>query len=69
MKDNHGKTLDEAETEEVETIEEQPESIVIDLKKIKPGVKLSKIKCAKWKESDHYAILGLQECILYYPVL
>ena len=47
--------------DEEETIEEVAQTKEIDLENLKPGVKLLKMKVAKWKENDHYAILGLQD--------
>ena len=47
--------------DEEETIEEVVQTKEIDLENLKPGVKLLKMKVAKWKENDHYAILGLQD--------
>ena len=47
--------------DEEETIEEVVQTKEIDLENLKPGVKLLKMKVAKWKENDHYAILGSQD--------
>ena len=37
------------------------ETKTLDTNNLKPGVKLTKQKVAKWKEADHYGILGLQD--------
>jgi len=55
----HG--VNDRDDEELETIEEVVQTKEIDLENLKPGVKLLKMKVAKWKENDHYAILGLQD--------
>ena len=53
--------MNDRDDEEMETIEEVVQTKEIDLENLKPGVKLLKMKVAKWKENDHYAILGLQD--------
>jgi len=60
---NYGKAPAEPVDDDGETKlkRSEVETKTLDTNNLKPGVKLTKQKVAKWKEADHYGILGLQD--------
>merc|ERR1711892_199306 len=60
---NYGKAPAEPVDDDGETNlkRSEVETKTLDTNNLKPGVKLTKQKVAKWKEADHYGILGLQD--------
>ena len=59
---NHGTTAEPGDDDgETKLKRSEVETRTLDTNNLKPSVKLSKQKVAKWKEADHYGILGLQD--------